>query len=326
LSPRAGRLALAASATLGLALAFAPAAARACDSSSCALVTRGQNGLVPKGGLRLDLSYRHTDDGVGLEGSRATDRVYRPKVALELGRIWPAFHRERGGHERFLQLDVGYGLGTRTTLLASVPLFADRSYRIAHGAFEEDYGTTGFGDVLLGVRRALGGGGLVAGFSVKLPTAPYREGGDFDGTILDPMLQRGSGSWDLVSTAQYSGRIASWLVDWSLVGSYQVNTGNSLGYRFGNLTVLAAGAGRTVAGPVGATLQLKFVHEARHHFRGEAVPSTGSRLWYLTPGLRVRLPGRSSAYGLVQLLPHRHVNDTQLAPRAAVLAGVSKTF
>jgi hypothetical protein len=163
-------------------------------------------------------------------------------VALEQGRIWPEFHRELGGHDSFLQLDLAYGVASRTTLLASVPVLADRSYAIAHAGIQQDYGTTGFGDALVGVRQVIAGG-LVGGLSVKLPSARHRIGGDFDGSILDPTLQPGSGSWDFVSTLQYAGHIAPWLMDWSLSGSYQINTKNDLGYRFGNLALAFVGFG-----------------------------------------------------------------------------------
>jgi hypothetical protein len=311
----------------GIALAFALVSgdAGACDSSSCSLVTRGQGGVLAKKAFRIDFSYRYTDDAVFLDGSSAAEHVYRPKVALEQGRIWPEFHRELGGHDSFLQLDLAYGLASRTTLLASVPVLADRSYAIAHAGIQQDYGTTGFGDALVGVRQVIAGS-LVGGFSIKLPSARHHIAGDFDGSILDPTLQPGSGSWDFVSTLQYAGTIAPWLVDWSVAGSYQVNTANDLGYRFGDLTVAAASASRTLKGPLAATLQIKFVHEARHTFLGEGVPSTGSSIFYVTPGLRVRLPDQTSLYGIVQLPPYRYVNETQLAVRAAFLVGVSKTF
>jgi hypothetical protein len=311
----------------GIVLAFAlgPGEAAACDSSSCALVTRGQGGVLAKKAFRIDVSYRYTDDAVLLEGRSPVAQVYRPKVALETGRIWPAFHRELGGHDSFLQLDLAYGLASRTTLLASVPVLAARSYGVAHVGIQQEYGTRGFGDVLFGVRQAIFGG-LVGGLSLKLPSARHRIGGDFDGTILDPTLQPGSGSWDFVGSLQYAGHVVPWLVDWSLSGSYQVNTGNDLGYRFGDLTVVAASASRTLKGPLAASLQLKFVHEGRHTFLDEGVPSTGSRIGYLTPGLRLRLPDQASLYGLLQLVPYRYVNETQLAPRAAFLVGVSKTF
>lgn len=299
--------------------------ALACDSSSCALVTRGSNGLLPKHAFRLDLSFRYTDDADGFSGSQSFEPIYRPKVELELGRLIPAFHRELGGHESFLQLDLAYGLGAGTTLLLSAPVFSERSYLIAHGNIAQEYGTRGVGDLLVGVRQSLGLRGLVGGFSAKLPTGRHRLGGDVGETILDPTLQPGSGSWDFVTSLQYSGN-APWRIGWSLAGSYQVNTRNDLGYRFGNLGLLAATAHRPVAGPLDASFQVKFVDEARHQFLGAGVPSTGSRILYLTPGLSLRLPDRTAFYGVFQIPARRSVNETQLAPSAAFLVGVSKTF
>jgi hypothetical protein len=252
--------------------------------------------------------------------------VYRPKVAFEQELVWPRFHREIDGHEAFLQLDVGYGLTRRTTLLASIPLVADRSSTVAHvGIPQADYGTTGFGDFLVGARQGIVGG-LVGGLSVKLPVARYHVRGDVGGSILDPTLQPGSGSWDFLASLQYGGRLRSWAADWSLVGSYQLNTENDLGYRFGDLALVALSASRTLKGPLAGSFQVKFVHEARHEFQGQNLPSTGSHFLYLAPGIRMRLPERSAVYALVQFLPYRYVNETQLAPRVAFLGGVQKTF
>src|SRR6059036_575494 len=105
-----------------LALTAVSAAALACDSSSCALLTRGQSGTLPEGAFRLDLSFRYTDEDVKLDGSQAVADVYVPKVAFTYGSIWPAFHREIEASESFLQMDLGYGLTPRLSLEASLPL------------------------------------------------------------------------------------------------------------------------------------------------------------------------------------------------------------
>ena len=313
--------------SLIFAALVAPAASGwPCDTASCSLVSRGQNGLVSKGDLRVDLSYRYTDEAVPLAGGESTAQVYRPKVAFEQGILWPQFHEEIDGHEAFLQADLAYGLTNRTTLLASLPLLADRSSTVAHiGIPAADYGTTGFGDLLFGVRQGIPWG-LVGGVSVKLPNAGYRQEGDFDGSILDPTLQPGSGAWGYVASLQRGGRISRAIVDWSVAASYQLNTENGLDYRFGDIGLVAVGASSPVWGPLSASFQVKFVHEARHQYRGEDVPSTGSRFLYLSPGLRVHLPDRSVLYALVQFLPYRYVNETQLAPHVAFLGGIQKTF
>ena len=156
--------------------------APACDSSSCSLLTRNQGGLLlRRHGFRVDLSFRQTEERVRLEGTRRVDEVLRPKLFLETGGILPAFHEERGGREGYLQLDLGYGLTRTTSLQASIPLSARRSYEISHVGFDQLYRTTGLGDAVLGIRQGLGP--VVAGLAVKLPTGDHRRGPDFDGSV-----------------------------------------------------------------------------------------------------------------------------------------------
>ena len=71
-------------------LALWPRAGGACDSSACQLVTRGQNGLLPRGAFRLDVSYRRTRESVLLEGGREVERVLRPEGRLIVFGLNPA--------------------------------------------------------------------------------------------------------------------------------------------------------------------------------------------------------------------------------------------
>ena len=105
--------------------------ATACDSASCALLTRGQSGTLAKGAFRLDLSFRYTYEDAKLQGSQAVGDVYVPKVAFTYGSIWPAFHREIEASESFVQMDLGYGLTSRLSLEASLPLHAHCLFRLA---------------------------------------------------------------------------------------------------------------------------------------------------------------------------------------------------
>jgi hypothetical protein len=153
---------------------------------------------------------------------------------------------------------------------------------------------------------------------------PYRLAGDYDGSILDPMLQPGSGSLDLVGSVQIAR--PAWGLNWSLAGSYQRTTANELEYRFGDEVIATLSAGRVVAGALSASLQAKWIHKARSEFHGEGVPSTGYTFGYLVPGIRLALPGQTAFYGFFHVAVHRHVNDAQLAPSAAFLLGFSKTL
>jgi hypothetical protein len=56
------------------------------------------------------------------------------------------------------------------------------------------------------------------------------------------------------------------------------------------------------------------------------VPSTGGRVLYVTPGLRVSLPKRASLYSFVQIPAYRYVNEEQLAPTVGGVVGISKSF
>jgi hypothetical protein len=113
---------------------------------------------------------------------------------------------------------------------------------------------------------------------------------------------------------------------WSVTGSYQATTTNSLEYRFGNQAILTAGVARAVAAKVTLSFQAKYFHQDRNEFLGQGVPSTGSEVVYLTPGLRVNPARTVSLYAFGLLVPYQHVNEQQLGPRVAVLTGLSKTF
>jgi hypothetical protein len=310
--------------TVGIVSSGSPAAP--CDSSSCSLLTRGDNGLIPKKKLRLDLSFGYTDQGRLLQGSQEVATVLRPRVFLEGGLILPAFHRDIDGYDRMVQLDAVYGLAPRFNLVASLPVATWHAHEVAHGSLQQEYGTTGLGDILLGVRWALGPPGLAGGLSVKLPTGRYRIGGEFGGGIQDPTLQPGTGAVDFVASLQYALPTDFLRLKWSVGGSYQATTTNSLDYRFGNQTVAIAGVARSLSTSLSASLQAKLFHQDRNHYVGQGVPSTGSTFVYVTPGLRLKVPRNLSLYAFLLLVPYGYVNEAQLGPRVAVLTGVSKLF
>jgi hypothetical protein len=308
-----------------VALFFAPVPrADACDSTSCLMMTRGQNGVLGRRSLRLDFSFRYTQQDQLLAGREAVASVLRPKVDFERERIIPGYHGERGGHENFLQLDAAYGIARRLTLLASAPLLVHRSYDVVHGQFEHQYETTGFGDMVVGARWAVDPAArVVAGLAVKLPTGDSRVVSPFDGGIHDPMMQPGTGSSDLAASVQAGKRALS--LDWAFSGSYQANTTNTLGYRYGNDLIGSLSASRTIAGGLSGSVQVKGFFKDRSTYRDEEVPSTGGTIVYLTPGLRWSAAS-TSVYAFVQFPAYRYVNDQQLAPSIGVLVGVARTF
>jgi hypothetical protein len=300
--------------------------ATACDSTSCSLLTRGENVLVPKRKFRLDVSLGYTDESVLLRGSREVDTVLRPRVAFEAKRILSDFHRDIDGFDRSLQMDVTYGLASRLNLTASVPLALWQTHDVAHGSFRGEYGTEGIGDTLVGLRWSMRPRRLVAGFAVKLPTGDHKVGGEFGGGIQDPALQPGTGAFDFVGSLQYGWRIEALGLTASAAGSYQLTTTNDLEYRFGNQAIATLGVARPLVGPLSASIQAKVFHQVRSQYLGQGVPATGGTFVYVSPGLRFAAPRSFSLYAFVLLVPYRHVNEAQLGPRIGVLTGVSKTF
>ncbi len=320
---------------LALALLLASVTGRdalACDSTGCLLVTRSAGGLLPRKGFRLDLSYRATDDSQLMSGSDATSRVTRPKIDFENGLVRPGFHQDLGGRSRFLQLDAAYGLTGRTTLLASAPVASRRSYEVGHPPYLENYETWGLGDTLVGVRHAVVAGAetsVVLGAGVEMPTGQYRLVSPealFDIGVLDPMLQPGSGSWDVLLNAQASRRLGAGGTDLSFAFSYQANTTNDLGYSFGDDAIASLAVARPIAPRVRASLQAKWVNRGRSEYQGEGVDSTGGTIVYAIPGIVTTLPARLSVYLFLPIPVYRYVNETQVAPRLSLVLGMARSF
>jgi hypothetical protein len=342
---RGARLFLASLALAGASLA---GPADACDSSSCALLTRGQSGLLPKGGWTVDMSFRYTDQGQPLLGNVNVPQAIRPRVDFAGQRLQPFYHVELEGSDTIVQADAAYGVTDRLAVTASIPLLGVRSYEHIHyppppdpnAPVDTEHGhggatptaprllrlrTEGNGDALLGLRYALVAAPrqrLQAGVALQVPIGRSRIVDPHDGGLFDPMLQPGSGSWDVVGAVTYGTRRAG--LDWSASASYQVATTNGLDYRFGNEAIGGVGVSREF-GRFTSSLQLKGHHLDRSRYRGESVPSTGGKMLILTPGARMRV-GAGSVYAFYQRPVYRHVNEYQLASRGGLMMGVSRTF
>lgn len=313
-----------------MASAFVAASepARACDSTGCLMLTRRPGGVLRQGGFNFELSYRYADQSKPLRGREGTDLVSRPRVDLARRRLIPNYHRDIEGADNGLQLEAAYGVTSRTTLYASAPVLTLKSHRIGHGNVVTDYDTWGFGDAVVGARQAISlpfAGSAMASLGFKLPTGKTEFIDSFDSQPLDPVLQPGTGSLDVLFSGQYSRKIESPRLDVSLSASYQANTTNGRGYRFGNEAIASLGLSRPVGRSFAVSTQAKWMREGRDRFSGLGVPSTGSTFGYVTAGLRF-FHGSFSYYAVVQAPFYRYVNEAQLAPKAGIVAGLSRSF
>jgi hypothetical protein len=343
-----------------------PPRAQACDSSSCVLVTRGAGGLKKgdfsvdlsfrysdeskrlDGGTstdnvvipRIDFDGRRILPGFhrevsGEANSLQADVAYGITSRLSAVVSLPLFSRKAYDHTHVPAPPPP----TTVPAEPAAPPDPNDPHGGGHGGpaapipQDRQYRTDGYGDTLIGVRYVLLGASahrLNAGFSVKLPTGASEIPNTFDGGLHDPMLQPGTGSLDYVLSAQYV-RTTGGPLSWSASASQQLTTGNDLDYRFGDETILGLGLTRSLRAvysraQVAASVQVKAHLRGRSSYLGADVPSTGSRMIILSPGLRITTTGGAGFYAYLQLPVYRHVNDVQLTTRSALLTGISKSF
>jgi hypothetical protein len=318
-----------------LAWLVATPAGATCGSANCFLITGTQEGVVPEGRLVVDLSYRYIPQDRKIEGSHSTDEVLTPRIDFENETIEPDHHREISTLNSLVQLDLSYGVGPRLAVVGSLPLINNRPHEHYDdvGTPDETYsgsdGTSGFGDVRVGVRGALlvkRNDLLVGGFVVKAPTGPYRLL-DSEGLINEPTLMPGTGSWDWVASLHYSHMWSSSGLEAFASGAWRLNGTNPLEYRIGDEGVVNVGVSGRSGGKVTWSVQVNTRKAQRDEYLGERVQSTGSTYVNLTPGLRVTSGDSDlSFYGFVQVPVYQYANEAQLAPRTGVLLGVSKMF
>jgi hypothetical protein len=316
----------------------------ACTTANCTLLTRTDGPYVARGSWRLDVGWRFVEqdarrygtEEVAVTGTTSLAPVLRPRVDFSRGVLSPNYHQEFEARQVALQFDVAYGITTRLSALASLPVYS--RYDVDHVFFpapgidlhadagpnpsRQTLSVAGVGDALVGLRYGITRG-LTGGFALKLPTGPVDRVDEY-GQVDDPMHQPGTGAMGFIATLQADGRAGT--VDWLTSASFQRNIDNDFGYRFGNELILTAGGSRMISGPLGVTLQAKMQHEQRNVYLGEVSPSTGATLVSLSPGVRVRMPLSGTFYGSVQMPIYRRVNEGQLVPRWIFAMGIAKAF
>ena len=160
---------------------------------------------------------------------------------------------------------------------------------------------------------------------LKLPTGVYRLR-DREGTINEPTIQPGSGSTDGIVSVLYSHQVIPNQGEWFISASRKVNGENDLDYRFGDDSQANAGWRYKTAHDLTWSIQVNGRRTLRDTFRGMSVPSTGSTIVHLTPGLRLEGKSGTSIYGFVQVPVYEQVNEANLAPRVGLILGLSHPF
>lgn len=305
-----------------------------CGSANCFLVTGTQEGVGNRGQLIADLSYRYIIQDRKLSGTRKVDEVLTPRVDFENGVLEPDHHREIKTQNTLVEIDMAYGLTDRLALEWQLPVINDRDHEHFGdvGTIDEHFtrgdGSSGFGDIRAGIRYALAVKArqiLIGGLAVKVPTGQYKLR-DGEGEINEPTIQPGTGSTDFIGSLAYSRQVVPQKGEWFLSGAYRLNRENALDYRFGDEIQASTGFRFRTEHQVTWSFQVNGRRADRDEFLGNGVPSTGSMLVNLTPGLRLETKTGTSIYGFVQVPVYQKVNEVNLAPRAGIMIGVSHAF
>ena len=321
---------------LFLGIAFGASSAWAtCGSANCFLVTGTQEGVRPSGILTVDLTYRYISQSRKLEGSKEVSDVLVPTIDFDNGVIDTSdLHREIRTQNTLVEVDLSYGVTPRLTIAGSLPIINQRDHEHYHEAgtptehFSNQDGTSGFGDVRVGARYAFvvkTKDLLAGGLAIKFPTGAYTLL-DSEGKINEPTIQPGTGATDVILSVYYAHQVVPARFEWFASTAWRDPGENDLDYELGDETLASAGIRHKPGDKVTWSLQANLRRTARDQFRSQEVPSTGGTWIDLTPGLQFDAGTGTSLYGFFQYPVSQDVNEMQLAPRGAFLAGVSKSF
>lgn len=169
--------------------------------------------------------------------------------------------------------------------------------------------------------------GLTLG--LKLPTGDHQVASNLpygQGTLLDPGLQPGTGTTDLILGAYYFEPINR---DWDHFEQFlfqRAVLGPTDNYRPGDGYNFNIGLRYMSFESVVPQIQINVRHVNTDSGAIADTQSTGGTLAYLSPGLSVKLAKDMRVYGFLQIPLYQNVTGFQLAPRYTASVGVNYVF
>lgn len=328
---------------LAIVSTFGCGAALACASCGCTLNSDwGSQGLASSPGWSLDLRYDMLDQNQLRSGTG----TIAPTVAALTANpsTGNAAEVEKFTNNRYLTATLDYNHGDTWGINLVIP-YIDRAHSTlgvgSDGITADPSGyesqSSGIGDIRV-VGRYYGftqGGNLGVQLGLKLPTGATSQMSKDGSVAVDPGLQLGSGSTDLIVGAYYFDNLNQ---DWdyftniqfqsALTNGYMSNGGNGGYYRPGDSVNLSGGVRYHGLDSFTPELQLNArVVNADSGSPGLADTwATGGTLVYLTPGASVAVSEKLSLHASVQLPIYQNVNGIQLVPTSIFSVGARYTF
>ena len=250
----------------------------------------------------------------------------------------PSTHDEIRTVNRGLGILANYATSDRFVLSAFVPFVSRYHEHVEESSVQlETWNFRDLGDVAVSGRYRLGTK-VWTTLGVKFPTGARRPTNS-DGEGAEVTLAPGSGSVDVLGGFVFQTQVPVPSLSHGLLGNasvmpffagatYRRNGRGTESYRIGDELLVNAGLNY----PLFTKLQL--IAQVNADFRGkdsvgdtgEDPNHTGRTSIYLSPGVRVGLPGGIAAYWVVQVPVYQRVNGIQLTSDYNLLGGIQARF
>ena len=325
--------------TPAMLLSLVPSTALACASCGCTLSSDWENlDFASQGGFKLDLRY----DDIDQNDLRAGRHTISPQAASQIVNDAEPQEVETYTHNHYITASLDYSHGGDWGVNIALP-YIQRTHEtlgtasdgVTPGPDGESYvsDTSNIGDIRI-VGRYSGFSkrhdtGLL--FGLKLPTGPTSLSGQSTDTTapgpvgIDPGLQPGSGTTDLILGAYHAGTLGQ-VWEYYAQGLYQRAFSAHAGYRPGDGYNLNLGLKYTGFDRVTPQLQLNARHVKHDTGANADTTSTGGTLVYLSPGVIVPVSDRVSLFGFVQVPVYQDVRGVQLTPKLTGSFGARYSF
>lgn len=306
------------------ALLASEAGYASCGAAFCALNTSWNTQGVPSdpGTGRLDLRYEFVDQNKLRTNTRNLPPAADTGDTLEQRTV-----------NRNLLATVDYTLSKDWAVSVALPVVRrthDHVSDPANNPTFENWKFTKAGDMrVLGYRRfAVADDPFVSyglALGLKLPSGEFRVRNN-NGLLAERSLQPGTDSTDLVWGGYFTRpgfqSDSSWFVQALVQTAKRIKDE----FRPGNQYSLNTGYRFLFTDSLTGLLQMNGIFKKRDDGLNAERELSGSRSWFLSPGLNYSLTPNMEVYGFVQLPVFRQVNGVQLSAERAFVAGVSMKF
>lgn len=325
---------------LALGACLPSSAVLACASCGCSINSDwSAQGLSSASGWSMDLRFDALDQNRLRAGTRAISAT-NAAAATNTATGGPA-EVEQFTNNHYLTATLDYNNGDAWGVSLSLP-YIDRTHSTlgvgsdgstfdpANGAYTSS--ASGLGDVRV-IGRYFGfteNRNFGVQFGLKLPTGKKNQfSDDGSGIAVDPGLQLGTGTTDLILGAYYFDRLSD---NWGYFtqGTFQAALNHSTmdagSYKPGNNLNFSIGARYSGFSAFTPMVQINGRYAKRDSGDAADTFSTGGTLVYLTVGAIVPVTSNIATYANLQLPVYQNVNGIQLTPKYIASVGVKIAF